>query len=118
MRAGRPRSGGAPSGLTVEGVWRAISQESLLQHSTGKSVMGREKGQGIESQVRSVPEWPQEAQKLESAGLKSHSGIGVHRTRLSVERPQKAQKPDWARLEPYFVTFVLFVVEPFTPLAG
>ena len=64
-----------------------------------------------------MPEWPQEAQKLESAGLKSHLGIGVHRTRLSVERPQKAQKQDWARLEPYFVTFVLFVVEPFTPFA-
>ena len=65
-----------------------------------------------------MPEWPQEAQKLESAGLKSHLGIRVHRTRLSVRRPQKAQKRDWARLEPYFVTFVLFVVEPFTPLAG
>ena len=72
----------------------------------------------FEGQVRSVPEWPQEAQKLESAGLKSHLGIGVHRTRLSVERPQKAQKRDWARLEPFFVTFLLFVVEPFATFAG
>ena len=37
---------------------------------------------------------------------------------FSVERPQEAQKRDWARLEPYFVTFVLFVVELFTPFAG
>ena len=34
------------------------------------------------------------------------------------EWPQEAQKRHWARLEPYFVTFVLFVVEPLTQLAG
>ena len=72
----------------------------------------------FEGQIRSVPEWPQEAQKLQSAGLYSHSGIRVHRGWFSVERPQKAQKRDGASLEPYFVPFVLFVVEPFTPLAG
>ncbi len=79
--------------------------------------MGRGNSE-FEGQVRSVPEWPQEAQKLESAGPKSHSGIRVPRTWLSVEPPQKAQKRDWARLEPYFVTFVLFVVEPFATFAG
>ena len=72
----------------------------------------------FEEQVRSLPEWPQEAQMLEWAGLKSYFGIRVHSTRLSVEPPQKAQKRDWARREPYFVTFVLFVVKPFTTFAG
>lgn len=61
-----------------------------------------------------MPEWSQEAQKLESPSLKSHSGIRISRTRFSVERPQKAQKRDWARLGPDFVPFVLFVVELFT----
>ena len=36
--------------------------------------------------------------------------------RFSVERPQKAQKRDWASLVPYFVPFVLFVVEPFAAI--
>ena len=34
------------------------------------------------------------------------------------EWPQEAQEQDWARLEPYFVPFVLFVVELFTTIAG
>ena len=31
---------------------------------------------------------------------------------------KRHKKSDWTRLEPYFVTFVLFVVDPFTAFAG